>query len=796
MQTRSADLHVHSCHSNKPTYWAMRTFNCPESYTTPAFVYEAAKRQGMDYVTITDHNAISGALEIAHHPDVFISSELTCHFPEDGCKVHVVVLGIDEEQFGELIRLRKNIYETVDWMQQADLAHYLAHPLYAQSEKLTPDHIEKCLLLFNTFEVRNGSRSWRFNRFTEQLLTTLTPKHMEELADRHKRAPLGAQPWKKGMVGGSDDHSGLFIGRASTTVNAGETIEAYLDSVRRGFCKPSGESGDPLTLAHSVYGIGYSFYREQLKGGTGSSSPFIKLLLSKFFDQPGTEKLTLWDRAKLILRKNLPEAWENGGSKGFEEMLDREAQRLLTDKGFLDQISGEERNRRVFAITSRLANRMLYRYTEQLTRMHFSGGLPGLINNIGTIGLVHFLISPYYIAFHHQHKGKAQMLELRKRFGMQPDQPEKIALFTDTLDEINGVAMTIRRLIGTARERGVDLMVITAGESTGHRDGVKNFAAVGQVSLPEYPELKLHFPPVLDIMDYLEREGFTHIHVSTPGTVGLLGLLMAKLMNLPVAGTYHTDIPNYVHKLTNDAFLEKVAWNYMIWFYGQMETVLVPSAATRAQLVAHGLPHEKTQPLPRWVDTEQYHPRYRDDQWYQRQGLEAGPVLLYVGRVSKEKGLDLLAGAFRGLVDQGYPATLAVVGDGPCRAELQDELAGYPVLFTGYLDGEKLATAYASADLFVFPSATDTFGNVVLEAQASGLPVIVTDQGGPCELMLDQITGLVVESGSVTALNNALDRFMLHPQLVQTMGKQARRFIEERAPDRLETYRTILYPTT
>jgi len=593
MHTRTADLHVHSCHSNKPTYWAMRTFNCPESYTTPDFLYQAAKRQGMDYVTITDHNAISGALEIAHHPDVFLSSELTCHFPEDGCKMHVVALGINEVQFAELMRLRKNIYETAAWLHQSDVAHFLAHPLYAQNDKMTADHIEKCLLLFSIFEVRNGSRAWRFNRFTEQLITALTPARMDELANRHNLSPTGHQPWKKGLVGGSDDHSGLFIGRSSTTVAGGETIASYLHAVRSGRCEPSGESGDPLTLAHSLYGIGYSFYREQLKGSMGSSTPFIKLLLGKFFNQPGTEKLTIWDRAKLLLRKNLPETWENGGSRSFEELLDREAQRLLSDKGFLEQLSGEERNRRIFSVTSRLANRMLYRYTEQLTRMHFNGGLPGLINNLGTIGLVHFLISPYYVAFHHQHKGKTQMSELSRRFGLQPDQPEKIALFTDTLDEINGVAMTIRRLIGTARERGVDLTVITAGEENVHREGVKHFSAVGQVTLPEYPELQLHFPPVLDIMDYLEREGFTHIHISTPGTVGLLGLLLAKLMNLPVAGTYHTDIPNYVHKLTNDAFLEQVAWSYMIWFYGQMEAVLVPSAATREQLVARGLPREK-----------------------------------------------------------------------------------------------------------------------------------------------------------------------------------------------------------
>jgi len=168
---------------------------------------------------------------------------------------------------------------------------------------------------------------------------------------------------------------------------------------------------------------------------------------------------------------------------------------------------------------------------------------------------------------------------------------EKIALFTDTLDEINGVAITIRRLVKTARERGVSLTVITSGYGT-QLEGVKQFKAVGDFVLPEYPELKLSFPPILDVMQYIEKEGITRIHISTPGTVGLLGLLIARLMDIPAAGTYHTDIPQYVGNLTNDDFLEQAAWSYMIWFYNQMEEVLVPSAGTREQLLSHGLPRK------------------------------------------------------------------------------------------------------------------------------------------------------------------------------------------------------------
>ncbi len=790
-----ADLHVHSCHSNKPTYWALRKFNCPESYTSPRFIYDTARKLGMDYVTISDHNTISGALEIAHLPGTFVSVELTGYFPEDNCKVHVVVLHITEERFRELMVLRKNLYEMVAYLRRHGIVHFLAHPLYAQNEKLSADHIEKMLLLFDVFEVKNGARAERFNRCVTDILAALTPERMELLANRHNIAPYGDTPWRKAMVGGSDDHSGLFISSAHTTVPGGETLGAFIGGIRAGKSQADGEDGGPLTLAHSIYGIGYSFYRERFKSRIGNSAPFVRALIDRFFDV-APSRSSLLERIKLFVRKNLPEMYDGYEGWSFEEILDREARRLLSDTGFLASIDAESRNRKVFAVTSYLANRIIYIYTERLTRLSYDRGLFGLINSLSTIGFVHLLVSPYYLAFHHQHRSKELLAELRSRFSPHTAAPEqeKIALFTDTLDEINGVAITIRRLIETASVRGVQLTVITSTPAeTGFRNGVMNFRAIGDFSLPEYPELKLHFPPLLEVINYMEQEGFTHIHASTPGTVGLLGLLIAKLLDLPSAGTYHTDIPQYVRDLTNDEFLEKAAWSYMIWFYSQLGEVMVPSASTRTQLIEHGLAAEKTRPLPRWVDTARFSPALRVAGFWERYGLKEGAKLLYVGRVSKEKNLELLADTFIEVADTGFACSLVIIGDGPYRKEMEERLSGYPVLFTGFLSGEELARGYASADLFIFPSATDTFGNVVLEAQASGLPVIVSDEGGPKELMTDGETGIVVRAGSREDLLDAIISFLAEPERIRAMGRKARAFTEERQVAAEDIYSTILH---
>jgi glycosyltransferase involved in cell wall biosynthesis len=232
----------------------------------------------------------------------------------------------------------------------------------------------------------------------------------------------------------------------------------------------------------------------------------------------------------------------------------------------------------------------------------------------------------------------------------------------------------------------------------------------------------------------------------------------------------------------------------MIWFYGQMDEVMVPSASTRTQLIERGLAAEKTRPLPRWVDVQNFSPERRNPDFWDRFGSSEGLKFLYVGRVSREKNLELLAEAFMTICVERVAAQLVIIGDGPFKKELQDILQGYPVIFTGFLEGDNLATAYASADIFTFPSTTDTFGNVVLEAQASGLPVIVSDGGGPKELMVNGSTGLVTKADSLEELIGAMRLLLLDPEKTAEMGENARTFAEQGALCMTDACGTILQP--
>ena len=301
--------------------------------------------------------------------------------------------------------------------------------------------------------------------------------------------------------------------------------------------------------------------------------------------------------------------------------------------------------------------------------------------------------------------------------------------------------------------------------STGSKIDLKNFQPVGTFPMPEYESQTLAFPPFLEIFEYIERHRFNELIISTPGPMGLTGLAAARLLGLRTTGIYHTDFVQYVRHLTQDDDLADLTWQYMRWFYDQCTTILVPTETYRRQLIDNGFEPSKLGVMARGVDTQLFHPSKAAPTFFDRYGQANRFHFLYVGRISKEKNVDALIDAFDEILRRGYQASLVFVGDGPHRQPLAARCQDRPIAFTGMLEGEELARAYASGDCMVFPSTTDTFGNVVLEAQASGLPVIVTDQGGPAEIVRRHDSGIVVDLSQPQALADAMEKILLDADL-------------------------------
>jgi len=300
-----ADLHVHSKYSTKPTQWLLRRLGCQESYLEPSWVYTTEKALGMDFVTITDHNVIDGALEIAHHPDVIVGEEVTTYFPEDDCKIHVQALGIDEKIHEDIARVRDNIYELVAYLREKNVVHYVTHPFYAINDRLKRYHIERLLLLFPAFETVNGSRKAITSMAFERLLGCLTRDFLLELADRN---PMDLEPileTRRGMTGGSDDHGGLFVGHAYTVVPKAATPEEFLSFLRSGQSRGAGRYGSPLGLAHSLYAIAYQFLAKDVLKEVKKPEDLLFSLLDKISQESGSNRETPQSGAKGTLQSGI-----------------------------------------------------------------------------------------------------------------------------------------------------------------------------------------------------------------------------------------------------------------------------------------------------------------------------------------------------------------------------------------------------------------------------------------------------------------------------------------------------------
>jgi glycosyltransferase involved in cell wall biosynthesis len=311
----------------------------------------------------------------------------------------------------------------------------------------------------------------------------------------------------------------------------------------------------------------------------------------------------------------------------------------------------------------------------------------------------------------------------------------------------------------------------------------KNFTPLLTMPLPCYAELTLSLPPVLEILEWADRQQFDVIHVSTPGPMGLCGLLAAKMLRVPVVGTYHTDFPAYAEKLTGDHRVSNGTRAYIEWFYRRLAAIFSRSRTYEMSLRELGVSGERIDTLAPGVDIEKFSPARRDQSIWPAMGVTQPRRLLYCGRVSIEKNVDLLAAAFEKLCATRSDVAIVFAGEGPHLVAIKARLAKLPAHFPGPQTDAQLAALYASSDLLIFPSTTDTLGQVVLEAQASGLPALVSTLGGPRELVEHDSTGLVLPTTDSTAwaaaiaglLDDDARRVRMSEAAVRRMGRYSLR---------------------
>ncbi|MEH2350724.1 MAG: glycosyltransferase family 1 protein [Nostoc sp.] len=315
----------------------------------------------------------------------------------------------------------------------------------------------------------------------------------------------------------------------------------------------------------------------------------------------------------------------------------------------------------------------------------------------------------------------------------------RIALFTETfLPKVDGIVTRLRHTVDHLQRSGNQVLVIAPDGGITEHKGAKVYGITG-FPLPLYPELTMALPrPAIGYV--LEEFNPDVIHVVNPAVLGLAGIFYSKILKIPLVASYHTHLPQYLQHY-GLGMLEGFLWELLKGAHNQAALNLCTSTVMVEELTAHGI--ERVDLWQRGVDTELFHPDLANVEMRSRlsQNHPESPLLLYVGRLSAEKEIERIKPILEAIPE----ARLALVGDGPHRQALEKHFAGTNTYFVGYLMGQELGSAFASADAFIFPSRTETLGLVLLEAMAAGCPVVAARSGGIPDIVTDGVNGYLFE---------------------------------------------------
>ena len=708
-----ADLHCHSTASQLSKLGVQRSAGLPECATPPREVYELARRRGMDFVTITDHDTIDGALEIAHLPGTFVSEELTASFPGEPQAVHVLCFDITPDDHEWLQAHSGNVEECAEYLHGNEIACALAHPFYAVAAPLEARHRRRLADLFGVWEVRNGSRA----------------------AELNQPAALYADTRGSVGIGGSDDHAGVDIGRTYTATAAVDTPQQFLAEIRAGRARAGGEQGSAAKWAHAAVAIATRSLLADSSPARPAPDAVLRLIervVGEGRQRRGEDSadFTAADAQALLTAWLISVGLPHG----------RELIELMQEDGF----SHGDLLRR-----ARTVHDARLRDTADVVSAEIASGSPpgGVLLALfdACMPVIPYLPAAAFLA--------GERARLRNRDGER----RRVAIVVDSIDSQHGVSHTVERI----RELGVPGF---DAEVVGTDRGVdRRLPAAAEIEMPLYEGMRIGVPSLPRLLETLTEGRFDLIHVATPGPAGIAAALTARIAGMPLLGSHHTEFVAYARMRSGSEELAFTAGLGMSMLYRECAMVLSPSTAADTSLGELGVPLERVARWIRGVDTSRFSPskRRRPDgiAWRGDRPIH----VLYAGRLTREKGVDLLVNAFRLARVEEPRLRLVLAGGGPEEERLRRRL-GDAAEFRGWLSGDELAATYADADAFLFPSETDTYGQVVVEAQASGVPVLAVRAGGPADLIDDGRSGLLCEP-SATEVAAKLVRLVRSPAL-------------------------------
>ena len=545
------DMHCHSTASEVSKLGVQRALGLPECATPPEEVYALAKRRGMDFVTITDHDTIDGVLQIADRLDVFVSEELTAHFRGEPQAVHVLCYGITVEEHEWLQANSGDVELCAAYLHEREIACALAHPYYNVGAPLTARHRRRLAELFGVWETRNGARARELNLPAATYVAT--------------RDSIG--------IGGSDDHAGVDIGRTFTAAPAAATPAEFLAHLRAGRVSAHGKQGSAAKWAHAAIALAARSLGSAGAGGDGkdvATRPdprtvlnMVQRLLREGDARHGNTGSDLSPvDARCLLR-----AWLSAVE------LDH-----LDEHGLIELMQADDfSHSSLFRRACRLHERKLRAAVDIAVRAA-TGEAEVLA---AAEGLFESCIAaiPYAPAVAFLANERAKLEGVPRDEGETP----RVAILADGISSMHGVTRTIEEI----RQRGVPGFEIEVVGTDPEVD--LRLPAVAEIDVPYYPGLAIGVPSLPAAVQLLADGAFDAIHVCSPGPAGIAGVLVARALGLPLVGSYHTELTAYADLRSGQRHVADAMGLAVGAFYNACDVVLSPSLASDTALAGIGM---------------------------------------------------------------------------------------------------------------------------------------------------------------------------------------------------------------
>ncbi|MDR0798693.1 MAG: glycosyltransferase [Dysgonamonadaceae bacterium] len=798
------DLHCHDFNSDVPDELIGRILNVPETWLSSEKLIEKLTANGCDTFTITNHNNARSCYALQSKGiDVLTAAEFSCWVPDFEIGIHVLAYGFTPEQEIRLDKLRKNLYQFLEYARAHQIPTIWAHPLYHYAAKKTPPpaFFNKMLLVFERFEVVNGQRDTWQNLLVKEWLEQISPAEIDQYAKEFAIDPLQfcADPYRKSMAGGSDCHTSIFAGMTGTylyipdlqqRLQTESRSQLALEAIRNGQTAPFGayQNTEKMTIAFLDYAcqiaLNYKdpgLVRLLLHKGT-SNDKLIAFLVSNLFCEVQRHKVTtsfirifhdsmMGDKPSFLKKLVVKPAYKpifdeavniaNKNKENGQQLIDGYYHSILNINQQLYAVLSKRLTKKLKKAGAKesLKDKSLDELIEKLElpssiRSYIANNEKGKGKNVDVSDFLDGLSFPFFGALFIL---AAHFTSAKTMFNTRPllrdfskrlkrfEHPERVCWLTDTFGDGNGVSVFLKEMLAEIKKNSLPIDLVTCSSTLESEDHLIVLQPVQEFSLPIYGEYAFKIPNFVELHNLFLSGGYDRIICSTEGIMGFFGLYLKHAYSVEASFYMHTDWLMFARKVLNiDGHNLNRVRRMLRSFYKAFDHVFVLNSDQKNWLAGSqmNLNPNKVHQTAHWVNSR-FKPAFSNKQ--KLFGIsEEHPVLLYVGRISREKGVLELSSIYKQVKQKYKNIQLVIVGKGPDAEQLKAENPG--AVFLDWVGRDQLPEIYSSADLLILPSRFDTFSNVVLEALSCGLPVIAYNTKGPKDIIRDGKDGFLVNN--------------------------------------------------